>query len=589
MNDKTWRLIPPSPSIPKLAHEMGISPLKARLLLNRGIADNLSAISFLSPRLTDLTDPMLLKDMNRAIDHIVGAMKNGEHIAVFGDYDADGITATALLINLFSDLGIPVSSYIPNRLEEGYGLNAKAIKKLAEKGVRHMITVDCGISNRKEIELASSLGIRTVVTDHHQIPEGFYPVCPVINPNRPDSLFPFRGLAGVGVALFFAIALRAALRDSGWFKDRPEPDLKQYLDLAALGTVADMVPLTDANRIIVLSGMEVMKNSRWEGLKALKEISGMSDSEITSYDLAFKLAPRLNASGRMGDSINGLKALTTDREPIAMEAVRQLNRMNGRRQVIEGEILEEIEKSIMPEFDLEKRRTMVLAREGWHKGVLGIVASRLLDRYYRPVVVLTIRDGIATGSGRSVHGFNLHKAMTKLDNLFEKFGGHYHAAGCTLKASNIGDLTAGLEEMAQREMDKEDLIPSVDVDMELSLTDLTMDCVNQIKSLAPFGSGNPEPLFYADSVKVIHSRLVGNKHLKLRVRQGNAVMEAIGFGLGGRHPIEGETINILFSPGIDRWKGHVKIQLRIDDLEPAGTSSKLKKSDPPSSFKARVL
>lgn len=577
--NKIWKLIPPSPFAPRLAAEAGISPLKAQLLLNRGITDGPSAMSFLSPRLADLADPMLLKDMDRAVDHIIGAMKREEPVAVFGDYDADGITATALLVNLFSDLGFPVSSYIPNRLEEGYGLNRAAVTTLAGKGVRHIITVDCGISNQREIEFARKLGIRTVVTDHHQIPQHFAPVCPVINPHRPDSFFPFKELAGVGVALFLAIALRAALREAGWFRDRPEPDLRQYLDLAALGTVADMVPLTCMNRIIVLSGMEVMKNSRWPGLNALKEISGV-DGSISSSDLAFKLAPRLNAPGRMGDSSTGLRALTTDRESVAAEAVDRLHRMNLLRQAAETEILEEIEEAVIPELDLKNRRTLVLAKEGWHKGVLGIVASRLLDRYYRPALVLTIQDGMATGSGRSVDGFNLHRAMTGLNTLFEKFGGHYHAAGCTLKATCIEDLAAGLERLARREMGKEDLIPSVKVDMELSLMDLTIDSIHQIQSLAPFGTGNPEPLFYAGSVEVIRSRVVGDRHLKLRVRQGGTVTEVIGFGFGDRHSIEGETINMIFSPEIDRWRGHAKIQLRLDDLEPAGLPSRLKRQLP---------
>ena len=347
-----------------------------------------------------------------------------------------------------------------------------------------------------------------------------------------------------------------------------------------------MVPLTCANRVLVLSGMEVMKNSRWHGLNALKEISGVDGSGISSSDLAFKLAPRLNAPGRMGDSVTGLRALTTGRESVAEEAVKELHRMNVLRQAAEGEILEEIEKTVLPEMDLNNRRTMVLAKEGWHKGVLGIVASRLLERYYRPALVLTIQDGMATGSGRSVDGFNLHSAMTGLIDLFEKFGGHCHAAGCTLKASNIGELAMGLEKIAQRVMDREDLIPSVMVDMELPLADLTVDTVKQIRSLAPFGAGNPEPLFYAESVKVIHSRVVGDRHLKILVRQGEAVMEAIGFGFGDRHPLEGRTINMIFSPEIDRWKGRTKTRLRIDDFEPAGSSSKLKRTLPHSPVQA---
>ncbi len=516
-----------------------------------------------------------MKDMDRAIGLILEAIERRDPIAVYGDYDADGLTATALLLNLFSELGVPVSYYIPDRLEEGYSLNPAAIRRLARQGVRLIITVDCGISNREEIKLAGDLGIQVVVTDHHQIPEDFDPVCPVVNPVRPDSLFPFRELAGVGVTFFLGVGLRAALRDMGWFKDRPEPDLKDYLDLVALGTVADMVPLTGQNRILVMWGMEVLKNSRWPGLRALMEISGVDNSGISSYDLAFRLAPRLNAPGRMGDALTGLKALTAWQEPIVAEAVDGLNRMNSRRQAIEGEILQDIEENVIPQYDLMNRRTLVLAKKGWHKGVLGIVASRLLSRYHRPAVILTIRHGIATGSGRSIDGLNLVRAMTRLGHLFEKFGGHYHAAGCTLKASNIKGLADGLEDIAGEELSEEDLIPSVEVDMAMSLPELTMEAVRGIRSLAPFGPGNPEPLFYTDSLEVLRSWVVGERHLKLRVRQGKKTMEAIGFGLAERHPLEGAFVNAIISPEINAWNGYERIQLRVDDLEIKGDRSKL--------------
>ena len=577
---KIWNLIPPSPQAPRLALETGISRLKAQLLLNRNITDSDSAAIFLSPRLSHLADPMLLKDMDRAIDLVLKSVEKREPITVYGDYDADGLTATALLLNFFWELGVSVSFYIPNRLGEGYSLNPDSIRRLAQRGTRLIITVDCGISNLGEISLAKDLGMKIVVTDHHQIPEGFYPLCPVINPNRPDSLFPFKDLAGVGVAFFFILGLRAALRNRGWFRDIPEPDLKRYLDLVAIGTVADMVPLKGLNRILVQSGIEVMRDSKWHGLNALKDVSGVKNSDISSYDLAFKLAPRLNAPGRMGDAETGLRALTADLEPLALEAAKGLNSMNIQRQVIEKKILDEIEKTMIPAINLKNRRTLVLAREGWHRGVLGIVASKLLDKYHRPAFIFTIHDGIATGSGRSINGLNLHSAMTRLDSLFEKFGGHYHAAGCTMKAVNIKNLAKGLEEIAIEELCERDLIPSVEVDMEMSLGDLTMETIKQIQTLEPFGSGNPEPVFYAGSLEVLRSWIVDDRHLKLKLRQGDHVMEAIGFGLGNMHPpLEGGTINAIFSPEINTWRGYRKIQLRISDLEIKGDTSKLCRSD----------
>jgi single-stranded-DNA-specific exonuclease len=575
-NEKIWRLLPPSPQSSQLALETGISPLKAQLLLNRGVSTSNSATSFLSPRLSCLIDPMLLKDMDHAVDLIMETIGNREQIAVFGDYDADGITSTALLLNFFSELGIPLFCYIPNRLDEGYSLNSQALKKLAERGVRLIITVDCGISNRKEIEMAKGLGMKVVVTDHHQIPEDFDPIGPVINPNRHDSLFPFKALAGVGVTFFLVIALRSCLRDRRWFIDsRPEPDLKQYLDIVALGTVADMVPLIDQNRILVRSGIEVMKNSIWPGIKAIRKISGIGTQRISSYDLAFKLAPRLNAPGRLGDSATGLTTLTARSDFIAMESAARLNSMNVHRQKIEADILKEIEESIIKESNLKERRTIVLAKEGWHQGVLGVVASRLLDRYYKPALILTIREGMAIGSGRSIDGFNLHRSMIRLNHLFEKFGGHYHAAGCTLKASNIEALAEGLEEIAREELKEEDLVPAIDIDAEISLPELTFDFVNDIMSMEPFGPGNPEPLFFCGDLEVVNSRIVGKKHLKLKVRQGGNIMEAIGFSLSDLHPLEGRTVNMVFTPEINEWNGYKTIQLKISALEPSGESTRL--------------
>jgi single-stranded-DNA-specific exonuclease len=378
------------------------------------------------------------------------------------------------------------------------------------------------------------------------------------------------------VAFFLAVALRSGLRNRGWFaENRPEPDLKQYLDIVALGTVADMVPLIDQNRILVRSGIEVMKRSVWPGIKAMKEISGVGAQRISFYDLAFKLVPRLNAPGRLGDSTTGLTTLTTTSESIAMENAGRLNSMNAHRQRIEEDILNEIEDSMIRRSDLKDRRTIVLAKEGWHQGVLGVVASRLLDRYYRPALVLTIREGMAIGSGRSIDGFNLHRSMTRLNHLFEKFGGHYYAAGCTLKASNIEALAEGLEEIAREELKEEDLVPAIDIDAEISLPELTYDTISDIRSMEPFGPGNPEPLFYCGDLEVVSSRVVGERHLKLRVRQGGSIMEAIGFGLSDNHPLEGKTVNMVFTPDINEWNGYQTIQLKIIALEPSGKTTRL--------------
>ncbi len=571
---KVWRLRRPSPHASNLANETGITPLQAQLLINRGITDPSSALSFLSPRLSDLTDPMLLRDMDMAVEMIVGAIENQEKITIYGDYDADGITATALLVNFFSSLGIQVSYYVPHRLTEGYSLNFEAVEKMARDGAGLIITVDCGTTNRKEIERIREKGMKIVVTDHHQVPKDFEPICPVINPHRSDSSFPFQDLAGVGLAFFLAVAVRAALREQGWFMDRAEPDLRHYLDLVALGTVADMVPLLEQNRILVKWGVERMKASLWPGIKAIQEIAVVNSSGVTPYDIAFKFAPRLNAPGRMGSAKIGVEVLITADPAYARDLAGQLNALNIERQSIEQSILEQIESTVIAE-DIEDRRALVISGNGWHRGVLGIVASRLVDKYRRPTLVLDIEDGKATGSGRSIEGFNLHRALERLGHLFERFGGHYHAVGFALDAANIKALGEELESLAQEALSEEDLIPKIEIDAEVSLPDLTLQTLKHMEALSPYGSGNPEPVLCSRALRVLDSRVVGESHLKLKVKQEGSVLEAIGFGLSDRHPLQGETINMAFTPEINEWQGYEKIQLRIVDLELANQGSKL--------------
>ena len=572
---KIWKLRSPSPDASHLAHQTGITPLEAQLLINRGITDASSARSFLTPRLSSLTDPMLLKDMDMGVEMIVSAIENQEKILIYGDYDADGITATALLVNFFSSLGVQVPYYIPHRLKEGYSLNRKAVDKMARHGVGLIVTVDCGTTNRKEIDLARERGMKIVVTDHHQIPEDFEPVCPLINPHRPDSSFPFKSLAGVGLAFFLAIAVRAALRVKGWFRDKVEPDLKHYLDLVALGTVADMVPLLEQNRILVKWGIETIKASRWPGIKAIGELAAVNGPGVTPYDIAFKFAPRLNAPGRMGSAKIGVEVLTTEDPDRARDLAGQLNALNSERQSVEQGILEQIENRVSME-DIEGRKTLVIYGNGWHRGVLGIVASRLVEKYRRPTLVLDIQDGTAVGSGRSIEGFNLHGALERLGYLFERFGGHYHAVGFALDEANIGALDRELEDLGQEALREDDLIPKIEIDAEVSLADLTLQTLKHMEALSPHGSGNPEPIFCSHALEVLDSMVVGERHLKLKVKQEGKVLEAIGFGLSDRHPLQGKTINMAFTPEINAWQGYEKIQLKIVDLELGEQGSNLK-------------
>jgi single-stranded-DNA-specific exonuclease len=565
--DKVWKLKPPSPLASQLSVEAGLTPLQAQLLINRGISDRESVRSFMRPQLAHMADPMLMKDMVEATTIILKAIEDREKITIYGDYDADGLTGTALLLNFFSSIGTPVSYYIPNRLQEGYGLNREALEKIGRSGTNLIITVDCGTSNKREIAFARNLGMKVVVTDHHQVPLGFEAEWPVVNPHQADCPFPFKDLAGVGLAFFLAVALRAGLRERGWFEAKPEPDLREYLDLVALGTVADRVPLLGQNRMLVNSGIGIMARSRWPGINAMMEVANTGTSNITADDLAFRLAPRLNAPGRMDDPEIGLKILTVKEPQPARDFALRLDVANNQRQGTERDILERIEDMIKATDGIKNFKTLVFAGEDWHKGVLGIVASRLVEKYHRPSFIFNIHDDMAVGSGRSIDGFNIFQALGRLGHLFEKFGGHAHAAGFTLKANNLDILRTELEDLAREALGDEDLVPAIEVDTEISFNEITHEMISQIKALCPFGEGNPEPLFCARSLEVQGTWIVGEHHLKIRVRQQGKSFEAIGFGLAGKHVIAGKTINMVFSPEFNRWEGYDRIQLRIIDFE----------------------
>jgi single-stranded-DNA-specific exonuclease len=357
------------------------------------------------------------------------------------------------------------------------------------------------------------------------------------------------------------------LRRRGDFKEKNEPDLKKYLDLVALGTIADMVPLIGQNRILAKSGIRMMKDSAWPGIVAMMNGSGINPFELTSGDVAYRLAPRLNAPGRMGEPLLGLDILMERDLARANSLFEKINAMNDRRQSTEGQILDLIEKKYMPNIDISTKRTIVIWNKGWHKGVLGIVASRILDRFHRPSLILTIQDNLAVGSGRSIDGFNLHKALSRLEHLLERFGGHYHAAGLTLHPDNIERFERELEEIALLEIHDDDLLPFIEVDAEVSLEDMKHETVKRINDLSPFGKGNPEPVFCTRQLRVISSRIVGERHLKLRISDEKKTMDAIGFNLAEIHPLEDKNIDIAFTPEINKWQGFERVQLRIVDLK----------------------
>ena len=559
---KRWKMSPANKELQtELGRELNILPLTAQLLVNRGLVDFGRASSFLRPDLSSLHDPLLMKDMDRAVERVSRALVNKESIAVYGDYDVDGTTSAALVYLFFKEIGVEVTTYIPDRQSEGYGLNADAVRKLAASGIKLMITVDCGSSNGPEIELASSLGMDVVVTDHHEISGDAPNAAAVLNPKQKGCTFPFKGLAGVGVAFNLIMALRAHLRENGWFTSAAAPNLKRYLDLVAIGTVADLVPLMDENRILVSYGLKELENTERPGLKALIEIAGLR-SRPDADSIAYQIAPRINAAGRVASAATALRLLITEDSAEAASLASQLDRENGSRQRMEAETLEEALAMLEGHTD----RGIVLFSERWHPGVIGIVASRLVDRFCKPAVLIALDNGVGKGSARGIRSFDMLEGLKSCSGLLDRFGGHKAAAGLTVSMGNLAGFKDEFVRYANTILTDEDLTPEINLDAVVTLDEVNSRLIAEIGSLAPFGQSNREPLLCLSDAQIVGTEVVGSRHLRLKVKHGSCSRSAIGFGLAGLHPMRGDGYGIAFSPYIDEWQGSRSLKLRVKDV-----------------------
>lgn len=551
----------------RLAAELGMSPLLAQILSNRNIHTPEEAKKFLFPSLKDLHNPFLLTDMQKGVDRIADAVENKEPIMIFGDYDVDGLTSTAIMATFLSELDARVSCYIPDRIDEGYGLNPGAVEKIHQQGYRLIITVDCGISNHDEIAHASRLGMDTIVIDHHEIPERLPPAAAVINQNRRDNEFPFRHLAGVGVAFNVLIALRGKMRARGFWKNRPYPNLKDYLDLVALGTIGDLVPLTDENRIFAKIGLAVMEEGKRPGIRALKTVSNMENADIDSESAAFRLIPRINAAGRVGTPGDALKLLVSNDYDDALSIARRLDALNRERQEIDRKIYAEILEEIESNPSLSESNCFVFSSEKWHPGVIGIVASRLVERFYRPSLLISLKDGIGRGSGRSIAEFNLYRGLeSKCASLLRTFGGHRYAVGISIDETNISEFSRLLSEAVRDDVGNEKVIPPVDVDAECRLRDIDYQLLSHLEMLAPFGNKNAEPVLCARNLLVTSHTVVGSNHLRMTLDDEGLERECIWFNQGKRYgTLAGARLDVVFTPQVNRWRGGSSIQLKIVD------------------------
>ena len=548
----------------------------AALLVHRGIADPGDAAAFLDASLArQVRSPELMADMSRATMRLADALRAGEHISVFADYDVDGISGAAQLLLFLRELGVDAGLHVPDRIRDGYGLNEGAVRAAAAAGTRVLITVDCGTANRAELELAQNLGLDVIVCDHHHAPTERPPACAVLNPHRRDCRFPFKGLSGAGVVFYLLMGLRKELRERGVGQ---LPDLRRYLDLVALGTVADVMPLREENRVFVKHGLRRLQEGPRPGVAALREVTGTTN--VSAQAVSFRLAPVLNAGGRIGDARRSVELLTSASLEDARVTARNLKEANQERREVERRMVQEAIAMVEADGQWQRRASIVVGLPGWHPGVIGIVAARLVDRYYRPAFVFAVGDALARGSGRSIRAVDLVDALADCRHEVLGFGGHRAAAGTTLRSEALGRFAAAFEQSVRARTSVEDFRPALDLDGELQFRDLTRELVQDFEVLEPTGPANPPPVFVARDVEVIERREVGTPeaaqgemrppHLKLRLRQGTRHLAAIGFRMSRLGVRQGERIDVAFTPELDDWKGAGDVALRLLDVRHSG-------------------
>jgi single-stranded-DNA-specific exonuclease len=552
-----------------IARELKLHPIAARVLASRGYQTVEAAKDFLDDGLSRLPDPFRMKGMPAAVKRISQALAQGEKITLWGDYDVDGVSSTALLSLFLRELGGVVATTIPHRLEQGYGLNSQGIERIAKDGTRVLITLDCGITSHAEVALAGARGLDVIVVDHHAVPETMPPALAVLNPLQPGCDYPTRHLCAGGVTFNLCMGLRKTLRDEGRFNGKKEPNLRAYLDLVALATIADVVPLTGANRILVRHGLAELTRGARPGVQALKEVSGLTGETITAGHVGFGLGPRINAAGRLDDASVGLRCLTAPSIEEAMPLARALDSANQERRLIERSILE---SAIMQAAECVERgaKGLVLYSEDWHPGVVGIVASRVVERFCRPTVMVGVHEGLGRGSARSVEGFHLYDALKQCSGRLRKFGGHKHAAGLSIDPGDLAAFRAEFETVAGERLEEKDLIPRCRVDAVVQPAELDEAAIHALEGLAPFGCGNPTPVF-AVRRQVTHPRVLASKkegeqgHLKLRL-EANPQLDVIGFRLAEKLPLTEGPVDLAFQLELDEWQGRNRVSLKLKDL-----------------------
>ena len=560
-------ILPPeirAEQIAKISKKFNIPPVIAKILIQRGIDTPEKVKKFYDLSLNNLYDPFLLPGMDVAVERIIRALREGENILIYGDYDVDGVTSVSILYDGLFYLGGKVSFFIPSRFREGYGVSVEGIKVAKEKGASLIITVDCGITAVDEVEFARELGMDVIVCDHHEPGEAIPQTVAVLNPKLPGNPYPFKELAGCGVAFKLLQALAQKLKIDPNFPN-------QYLDLVAIGTAADIVQLLDENRIFMYQGLKMINQKPRPGLMALLETSGLLGRPLSVNAIVFVLAPRLNAVGRMSNAKKAVHLLTTRSFQQGRNIARVLEYENRNRKDIDEITFEEALEIIHNEIDLDSKRVLVLAKKNWHAGVIGIVASRIMEKFNRPTILISIQDGIGKGSARSMGNFDIYEGFKKLKHLFINFGGHKFAAGLTIAEENISILDREINMLSEEELDIEQLIPKLKIDAELTFDQLNARFFSALQDMAPFGPGNMRPVFVSYDLKPYGLvSVVGHNHLKAKFKQNSIVLDAIGYNLGHLIDLVNQPhgqINCAYVLEENRWNGKTAIQMRLKDIE----------------------
>ncbi len=557
-------------AVKKLADELGVSPVLTEILVSRGVDTYQKARAFFRPALEDLVDPFLMDGMRTAVDRILRALRTGEHLVVYGDYDVDGTDGTAMVWAFLRSIGATADYIIPERLKDGYGLSQTGVDRAHALGATLIVAVDCGITAVDQIAYAATLGVDVVVCDHHEPGETLPPAVAVLDPLKPGCPYPFKHLCGCGVGYKLVQALASEEEVRARRGDAVDRQLFQYLQYVTLATTADIVSLSGENRTLVKLGLELINFDPLPGIRALTETSGLTRGRISSGQIVFVLAPRINAVGRLGDAGRAVELLTADSYERALELARVMEDENIQRRKIDEETFAQAQEIVEELLQGDNDSAIVLHQEQWHPGVIGIVASRLVERYYRPTILMTTVDGVAKGSARSVSGFNIFEALKRCEDKIIQFGGHKYAAGLTVEIERVEEFAKAFKEVADELLTEELRTPEIRIDAEVPLNELTPKFVRVLGQFAPFGPDNMRPVFAARNIEVLGTpRIVGKNHLRFKVRSNGHVLDAIGFNLGGLigRVQPGRRVDVAFSLDEGDYAGETVPQLKIRDIK----------------------